>query len=51
MVKFWYLTYFAHMVDDCAREIDWGIMDLSQRTDCVFKTRCRIHPSFGKYAS
>lgn len=38
MVKFWYLAYFAHMVDDCAREINLGIMDLSWWTNCVFKT-------------
>jgi hypothetical protein len=23
------LAYFAHVIDDCAREIDLGIMDLS----------------------
>ena len=35
MVKFWYLAYFAHTVDDCAREIDLGIMDLSWWTKVV----------------
>jgi len=39
------LAYFAYVIDDCAREIDWGIMDLSWWTDYVFKTRCRVHPS------